>query len=473
MQNPIFEPQKETWQSRASKFLWTFLTIAASILFFYIIQYLGQISSFIGTVLSSLSPILWGLVIAYLLDPVARFYEKYVSKILTEKTKHPERMRKTSRVIAAFLSLFTAIGFVSLLLWVIVPQITSSVSGLVKELPSQVDELMLQLETKTIFDNDTAFGEYANDALLGALESFESWLMTDIPSQADLLFGYFYTGVKGVFSFASNLLIGMILSVYVTIDKSRLLRQVKQMTYSIFPTATAGRLCRVMSRGNKKFSAAIRGKMLDSLIIGMICFIVLTFLNMLPFLEFPYPVLLSVIVGVTNVVPFFGPFVGAFITGVLVLFDNPGMVIPYLLWILVLQQFDCNYLDPHIVGGSIGLRPFWSIFACLLFSGMFGVPGFVIGPPMFAFIYEIISEWSEDRLRAKHLHELFHISPEEDFEDFAELDEEFIADMLYEETQELEEQRREQEREQRSQELKEKFRGMLEKHRKQEKQEKK
>ncbi len=464
-----FHPPKETWKSNAVKALWTFLTIAAAILFFYIIQYLGQISDFIGSVFSTLSPIFWGLVIAYLLDPITCFYEKYALKILSEKSKRPDRVRKTARVISAFLSLFTAIGFVTLLLWVIVPQITSSVSGLVKELPSQVDELMLQLETKTVFDNDTTYGKYANDALLSALGSFESWLMTDVPSQADLLFGYFYTGVISVFKVASNLLIGMILSVYIAIDKNRLLRQVKQMTYSILPTATAARLRRVMSRGNKKFSAAIRGKMLDSLIIGAICFVVLTFLNMLPFLEFPYPVLLSVIVGVTNVVPFFGPFVGAFITGVLVLFDNPSMVIPYLLWILVLQQFDCNYLDPHIVGGSIGLRPFWSIFSCLLGSGLLGVPGFVIGPPAFAFVYEIISEWSEDRLRAKRLHELFHISPEEeDFEDFAELDEDFIASILQEETEEEQKlNEREQEREQRAQERRERVRRMLKKYKKQ------
>ena len=194
---------------------------------------------------------------------------------------------------------------------------------------------------------------------------------------------------------------------------------------------------------------------------------VLTLLNMLPFLEFPYPVLLSVIVGVTNVVPFFGPFVGAFITGVLVLFDNPSMVIPYLLWILVLQQFDCNYLDPHIVGDSIGLRPFWSIFAALLGSSLFGIPGFVIGQPTFAFIYEIISEWSEDRLRAKKLHELFDIPPEEDFEDFAELDESFTGSLLHEETtEELDELRREQEREQRARERREKIRQTIQKRKK-------
>ena len=182
--------------------------------------------------------------------------------------------------------------------------------------------------------------------------------------------------------------------------------------YSIFPEHTARRLERGFHRGNGKLNGAIRGKMVDSLIIGLLCFVLLTICNLLPWFQFPYPVLLAVIVGVTNVVPFFGPFVGAFITGVLVLFENVKMIIPYLILILILQQFDSNYLDPHMVGGSIGLRPFWSIFACLLGSSILGVPGFVLGPPSVAFIYEVASEWTENRLRERGLAEEFHISPE-------------------------------------------------------------
>ncbi|MBE6849408.1 MAG: AI-2E family transporter [Ruminococcus sp.] len=464
MSEPTKLPTKENWQSSAVKSLWTFLTIAAAILFYHIIQYIGQISTFIGSVLSALSPIFWGLIIAYLLDPVARFYERTVHGLLAEHGITAEKNAKLSRTISALLMLLSAVGFIGLLLWLILPQITTSLSGIVKEMPSQINALMVQLQAKTIFDNGSAFGEYANDALLKSLVFLEDWLVSDLPSQAELIFGYFYTGVKSVFNVVYNLVIGLILSVYITIDRDRLLRQVKQMTYSVFPTPTAARLRRVLSQGNRKFSGAIRGKMLDSLIIGIICFIVLTILNFFPFLEFPYPVLLSVIVGVTNVVPFFGPFVGAFITGVLVLFDNPSMLIPYLLWILVLQQFDCNYLDPHIVGGSIGLRPFWSIFACLLGSGIFGIPGFVIGPPTFAFIYEIISEWSEDRLREKHLEAQFDIPPEEDFEDFAEKNESFTGTLLHEENEE--EEAHDKEREQRMQERRDKLRQVIQKRKK-------
>ena len=162
--------------------------------------------------------------------------------------------------------------------------------------------------------------------------------------------------------------------------------------------------------------------MIDSLIIGLICFALLTVLNFLPWFNFPYPVLLAVIVGVTNVVPFFGPIVGGVITAVLVLFDNPKMVIPYGIAIVVLQQFDANYLDPRMVGGSIGLRPFWSITAVLLGSSIFGVPGFILGPPILSFIYEVVSEWTDDKIRSKDMAEEFGIEPLDNvnpFEDFS------------------------------------------------------
>ncbi len=455
---------KENWRSQAVKSLWTFLTIAAAIIFYYFIQHLGQISSFVGSVISALSPIIWGLVIAYLLDPIANFYEKKITQMIMEKNRDTDRTPRAARVISAFLALLTAVAFLTLLGFLIVPEISSSISGIVKELPSQVESLMQQLESKTLFDNDTAYGKYANDALLSAMASFEDWLMSDLPSQANLIIGYFYNGVLGVFTafykLLYNLLIGMILSIYIMIDKKRLQRQVKQITYSILPVQTAGRFRRMLGRANKKFSSQILGKIVDSIIIGILCFVLLTLLNLFPFLEFPYPVLLAVIVGITNVVPFFGPFVGGFITAVLVLFNNPSMVIWYALLILVLQQFDCNYLDPHIVGSSIGLRPFWSIFACLLGSGLFGILGFVIGPSLFAFVYELVSEWSEDRLRSKHLEELFDIPPEEDFEDFTEKDEDFTGSLFQEEIPE------EEEKEHRIIVSKEKFKAIVKRQRK-------
>ena len=405
------EVARSPFREQLSKFVWTFLVIAAAILFYYLIQYLGNISAFFLSVLKGISPVIWGLILAYLLEPIASFWERNLLVWRLPKSKDKEKSAKKMHVASAILMVISAVVIIALLLLLIVPQITESVKGIINKLPSQMEDLAYKLRTNTFFDNKTAIGSYANNALLKAFQSAEKWLMTDLPSQANNIINYFYTIGKSVFSVVYNLVIGLILSMYITIDKEKLHRQVRKLTYSIFSKRTAFKLRRAVGRGNEKFSAAIRGKMLDSMIIGVICFFLLTILNFLPWFNFPYPVLLAVIVGVTNVVPFFGPIVGGVITAVLVLFDNPKMVIPYGIVIVVLQQFDANYLDPRMVGGSIGLRPFWSITAVLLGSSIFGIPGFILGPPVVAFIYEIISEWTDDKIRSKGMAEDFGISP--------------------------------------------------------------
>lgn len=388
------EPEKKGWFWQG---IVAFAVIAASILFYYLLQHLGSISSFFGSVLQGLSAIIWGLVLAYLLDPVVAWYETKLKGIMFRKQPDSPKAPKIIRTTAALLTLLTAVAFLTLLGILVVPEISRSITGIIKELPSQIDSLITQLEDRTFFDN-ALLSKVAGEAMLTTLSSLESWIKSDLPSQANVLFEYFYTSVKGVFSVVFNLVVGLILSVYIAIDKELLIGQVKKLAYVLMPEEKIGGFRQNLRNANNKFSHAIRGKILDSAIIGLICFIVLTLLNLLPWLDFPYPVLLAVIVGITNVVPFFGPFVGGFITAVLVLFDNPHMVVWYVIWIVILQQFDCNYLDPHIVGGSIGLRPFWSIFACLLGSALLGVPGFVIGPPVFAFFSELLNGWMNGRL---------------------------------------------------------------------------
>ncbi len=416
---------KSSFQEQFSRFIWTFLIIAASILFYYLIQYLGNISDFFVKVLKGISPVIWGLILAYLLEPIASFWERNLREWRLPKSKDKEKTARNLHVLSAVLMVVSAIVMIATLLLLIVPQVSASISGLIKTLPSQMESLAESLRNKKLFDNNTSAGALANNLALKAFQSADKWITTEVTSQLNNIINYFYTIGKSLFSIIYNLVVGLILSMYITIDKAKLSRQVRKITYSIFSREAAFKMRRAIGRGNEKFSAAIRGKMVDSLLIGIICFFLLTILNFLPWFNFPYPVLLAVIVGVTNVVPFFGPIVGGVITAILVLFDNPRMVIPYGIVIVVLQQFDANYLDPHMVGSSIGLRPFWSITAVLLGSSILGVPGFILGPPVVAFIYEVIREWSDDKLRSKDMAEEFGIDPLDTanpFEDFSKSD---------------------------------------------------
>ncbi|MBE6875312.1 MAG: AI-2E family transporter [Ruminococcus sp.] len=413
---------KSPFQEQLSKFIWTFLVVASAILFYYLIQYLGNISDFFLKVLKGISPVIWGLILAYLLEPIASFWERNLREWKLPQSKDKEKTAKKLHVASAILMVISAIVIIATLLLLIVPQISNSISGLIKTLPSQMESLSESLRNKKLFDNNTSAGALANNIALKAFQSADQWITSEVTSQLNNIINYFYTIGKSVFSVVYNLVVGLILSMYITIDKEKLQRQVRKITYSIFSKDSAFKMRRAIGKGNEKFSAAIRGKIIDSLIIGLICFGLLTFLNFLPWFNFPYPVLLAVVVGVTNVVPFFGPIVGGVITAVLVLFDNPKMVIPYGIAIVVLQQFDANYLDPRMVGGSIGLRPFWSITAVLLGSSIFGVPGFILGPPILSFIYEVVSEWTDDKIRSKDMAEEFGIEPLDNtnpFEDFS------------------------------------------------------
>ena len=411
----------ETWKERASKSIWTFLTIAAAIVFYHLMQYLGTISAYIGTILRGISPVIWGLIFAYLLAPIACFYERNITELVerhqkAHNKKPTPKTPKRIRVGSSILTILTAVAFIALLLLLIIPAITDSISGIAKAMPSQIDSLSQKLQSKTFFDDNSTIGKYLNTTLLDALKNVEEWLVSDFSKQASKLMEYFYTGVKGVFNVIYNLVIGLILSLYVTIDREKLQNQIKKLTYTLLPTERALRVRIMFNRANSKLSTAVRGKIVDSMIIGMIHFVMLSFANLMPWFNYPYPVLLAVLVGVTNVVPFFGPIVGGFITGVLVLFENPSMCIPYIIMVVILQQFDSNFLDPHIVGGSIGLRPFWSISACLLGSAVLGVPGFILGPPIVSFIYELVSASCTQKLRAKNLDHIFNLPPEEEIE---------------------------------------------------------
>ena len=316
----IIKPSRgETWQERAQRSLWTFLTIAAAIIFYYLIQYLGTISSYIAMIFNGISPVIWGLVFAYLLAPIASFYERNITELVMrhKAAKGKEATDKTGkriRVGSSILTLLTAIAFIALLLLLIVPEIYNSISGIVKALPSQIENLTESLKNRTIFDNETTLGAYANSAILNGLDSIEKWLLSDVSKQATKLMEYLMTGVKGAFSVIYNLVIGLILSLYITIDREKLQNQIKKLTYALLPTKRALSIRVMFNRANKKLSTAIRGKIVDSMIIGMIHFIMLSFANLLPWFNYPYPVLLAALVGLTNVVPFFGPIVGGFIT---------------------------------------------------------------------------------------------------------------------------------------------------------------
>ena len=194
-----------------------------------------------------------------------------------------------------------------------------------------------------------------------------------------------------------NAIIGVIISVYLLFGKENFSMQSKKAVYAMMKPAHANMLLHLTIKSNEIFGGFIIGKIIDSAIIGVLCFIGLSLLNM------PYTLLVSVIVGVTNVIPFFGPYIGAIPSAILIMLQDPKMGIYFIIFILILQQIDGNIIGPKILGNSTGLSAFWVVFSILLGGGLFGFVGMILGVPTFAVIYYVVKMLVDHRLEQKNL----------------------------------------------------------------------
>ena len=233
-----------------------------------------------------------------------------------------------------------------------------------------------------------------------ALNALQTWIQSGFLKDFNVLFGRLTNGIISFFSTTLNIVIGVVVAIYVLNGRKTFKRQSKQIIYAVFSRKHAVAVIDTLRDSNEIFGGFIAGKLVDSLIIGILCFLVLSILRM------PYTVLVSVIVGVTNVIPFFGPYLGAIPSAILILLASPTKGLIFIVFIIILQQFDGNILGPKILGQSTGLTAFWVVFSILFFGGLFGIIGMLIGVPLFAVIYRIIGNIVKYRLNQKGLTEM-------------------------------------------------------------------
>lgn len=226
---------------------------------------------------------------------------------------------------------------------------------------------------------------------------FQNWLRTGLLSQINELMGNLTESVVILVGGIFDVIIGMIISFYFLFSKEMFVRQIKKCTYAMFSSRHANLVLHFATKTNEIFGGFIIGKLIDSAIIGVLCFIGLSILKM------PYTLLVSVIVGVTNIIPFFGPYIGAIPSAILIMLEDPMKGIYFIIFVLILQQFDGNILGPKILGNSTGLSAFWVIVAILLGGGLFGFVGMVMGVPTFAVLYYMVGVIMKSRLEKKEL----------------------------------------------------------------------
>jgi predicted PurR-regulated permease PerM len=355
------------------------LVIVLSISFFFLIYRYQGVSRNVGAMFSILQPVTIGLVLAYLISPIVNFEERHLLPLALDKMKSEKKARKTVRAVSIITALVFVGVIIGVLLQMVIPELYRSINGMIDTMPKQVSNFM---DWITAYVNeDSEIAGYLEMALTKGTEFFENWAKTDFLPQTRNLIAGLTSGVIIAVRLLFHVIIGIILSIYILMSKEALIGQSKQIVYALFSGKRANRIIRTVHKSNEIFGGFISGKILDSAIIGILCFLCLYVMKM------PYVVLVSVIVGVTNVIPFFGPYLGAVPSAILIMLANPIKGLYFIIFILVLQQVDGNIIGPKILGDSTGLSSFWVVFAILVGGGLFGVPGMIIGVPLLAVIF--------------------------------------------------------------------------------------
>ncbi|WP_352398582.1 AI-2E family transporter [[Clostridium] aminophilum] len=375
--------------------------IATCILIGFGFQHWEGVAAFLSKLVAVTSPFIYGAVLAYLVSPAYNRVEEGVCRLFGSRTKKAggRAVRTISKMIATIVSLVLVIAIVGSVVALILPQLIESIRKIYESLPQYWYNINDAIEQKLM--NNPDLEQSVMTQLSNAYERFRLWgedylRGLDMSKITDLI-SQFSTGILGILVEIKNWLIGLIVMVYLLNLKETLSAQAKKVIYSIFSTKTANAIVEEFHYVDRVFGGFIVGKILDSVIIGILCFLLMTIFSM------PYPMLLSAIVGVTNVIPFFGPFIGAIPTGILVLLVSPIKCLWFLGLILLLQQFDGNILGPKILGDSTGLPSFWVMFAIIFFGGFFGFVGMIIGVPLFAVIANLIKRVVHHWLKNKGL----------------------------------------------------------------------
>ncbi len=338
---------------------------------------------------NALAPFLIGFLIAYMLNPIVNLLDEKLCKQLLHISRPGIRIG-----ISLLLSYLFAIGLIAVVVAFLIPQIVRNITDLANRVPGWVNEITLFLmNLKTYFPNIdiTALANSAEKYMLNLLDikAMTAWITSIIPQ---ILMGTFSL-VKAI----STALIAIIVSCYMLYDKKTLGGALHRFLYALLPQKTADSMIDTAKDCHRIFSGFISGKTLDSIIIGILCFIFMTILKL------PYALLISLIVGVTNMIPYFGPFIGAVPGAFIILLIDPLQMVIYLILILILQQFDGLYLGPKILGDSTGLRPIWIIFAITIGGAVGGFIGMFLGVPCVAVVAFLTGRWVNNRLDKKQI----------------------------------------------------------------------
>lgn len=377
--------------------LTAFLTAAAGILFYFVIFHMRVLKSGIDLVIAILMPVIYGLLISYVLWPLVRIFEtKLFGKILKKMKVTPTaKGKKAIRLTCVLATLFLFLFAIYLLLALLIPQVANSIASIVENFPRYIDNI--QEWISSTLKNNPDMENTVNNLISTYSEKAEEWLSQDLMPQMNSIIRELSSGLVGFITFIKNVILGIIVSIYMLYGKENLIANAKKGVYALFSTRRANQIIKDCQYIDATFGKYIIGMMLDSLNIAVWCYVGLLILQM------PYAILISVVVGVTNFIPFFGPYLGAIPSAVLIFMVNPIQALYFIIFIFVLQQIDGNFIAPRILGDSTGMSSLMVLVAIMVGGGLFGIPGMLIGVPVCAVLCTAVRHFMERRLADKNL----------------------------------------------------------------------
>ena len=351
--------------------------------FYTLINNVEPLFGVLQAIFVALSPFIYGIGIAFLLNPL----RKIIEYSWLEKTKLKPR---TKKVIASFGALLIGIIMLFIFFSILIPQMISSIQTFLSSFEGYVDSARNFFESNNFFSDDLL--KTLNPVIDKGVSMLGDWV-SNIASSLNAILMYSVIFAKGVMNF----LIGMIIALYILLDEVNLKRQIKKVLYALLPEKTTKSILRTTRLTINTFNSFVAGKAVDSLIIGILCYIILSFMKM------PYTPLISVVVGVTNMIPVFGPFLGAVPSILILLLVDPFKALEFSIFILILQQVDGNIIGPRILGGAVGLPTLYVMFAIIIGGALFGIVGMFIGVPVFSVIFVLVSEFIHRQLDKKNI----------------------------------------------------------------------
>ena len=369
--------------------------IAAALCTLVLLLVFVNISAFsgvVGALLRILSSVLYGFFFAYLLNPFVKFVDRLLLPVLLRRSGG-KAARRISRVTGILFAFVVASFLIYLLVEMIVPQLGRSIRQIVDRLPSYYSSV--EKWVLGILEDNPNIKEYANLILENGYIHLEDFIRNDLMGRLQQIVVSVTTSAYSVIREVVNMVIGLVVAVYVLLSKDKFLAQSKKITVAVFSEETADRMMEHARQIDRIFNGFIIGKLIDSLIIGILCYIGVSILKM------PYAVLVSTIVGITNIIPYFGPILGTIPCALLILLGDPLKCLYFIIFVLILQQIDGNIIGPRILGGNVGISGFWILVSITVGGGMFGFIGMLLGVPVFAVIYMLISDWVDRRLSAR------------------------------------------------------------------------